>query len=142
VELSPRRLQVVHARHASHVPRHTRTGAVLSHDNYRPNEEKGATPGPLAGLFALWHQMDADVAKATLNYYLRLAPGYIGSPMLSALYGVWAAWAGNRRLSARLLDEGYGQLHRGRFLQALEQDPIKQPENPPAGPFLRTSADS
>ena len=30
--------------------------------------------------------------------------------MLSALYGVWAAVAGNRSLSARLVEDGYGRF--------------------------------
>ena len=64
------------------VPQHSRTGALISHDGYHPNEEKGATPGPLAGLFPLWYPLEPEVAASTLDYYLDLAPGYIGSPML------------------------------------------------------------
>jgi len=118
------------------VPHHSRTRAVMSHDDFRPNEEKGATPGPLAGIFPIWHPLAPDVAQATLDYYLRLAPGYIGSPMLSALYGVWACWSGDRRLALKLYEQGYAEMHRGRFLQALEQHPILYPDNPPAGPFF------
>ena len=56
--------------------------------------------------------------------------------MLSALYGVWAAYAGDPSLSARLLDEGYGQFCVGRFLQTLEYRPDVFPEQPRAGPFF------
>lgn len=118
------------------VPSHWRTGAILSHDGYHPNEEKGATPGPLAALFPLWHPVPPEVARATLDYYLRLAPRYIGSAMLSPLYGVWAAWAGDRALSARLYEEGYARLVGERFLQTLEQAPEIEPDKPSSGPFF------
>jgi trehalose/maltose hydrolase-like predicted phosphorylase len=118
------------------LPRHSRHGAVLSHDGFHPNEEKGATPGPLAGLFPLWHELDPETEPATLEYYLRLAPDYIGSAMLSPLYGVWAAWAGDRALSARLYDEGYARLVADRFLQTLEQAPELEPDKPDSGPFF------
>jgi trehalose/maltose hydrolase-like predicted phosphorylase len=117
-------------------PRNSRTGALTSHEGYHPNEEKGATPGPLAGLFPLWYDVEPDVARATLEYYLDLKEGYIGSPMLSAFYGVWAAWAGDRALAARLYEEGYAELVGGRFLQTLEQSPTRYPEKPRAGPFF------
>jgi hypothetical protein len=114
----------------------TETGAILSHDGYHPLEEKGATPGPLAALFPVWWDMPPDVERATLDYYLGKAEGYIGSPMLSALYGVWAAWRGDRRLALRLYEEGYAELVGPRFLQTLEQSPTRYPEKPPSGPFF------
>lgn len=113
-----------------------RTGAIMAHDGFNPREQKGATPGPLAGLFPLWHPLDPDTERATLAYYLSLAPGYVGSPMLSPLYGVWASWAGDRDLAARLYDEGYAELTGGRFLQTLEQSPARFPEKPRSGPFF------
>jgi trehalose/maltose hydrolase-like predicted phosphorylase len=114
----------------------SRNGAVMSHDGYHPNEEKGATPGPLFGLFPFWYELDRATEQATLAYYIQQAPGYIGSPMLSPLYGVWAAWAGDRRGSERLLREGYADLITGRFLQTLEQTPAREPKKPKAGPFF------
>ncbi len=118
------------------VPTDASARHIVSHDAWRANEEKGSTPGPLAGLFPFWHEVPPAVERRTLQRYLRLADDYVGSPMLSALYGVWACWAGERELAARLLDEGYAQMHVGRFLQQLEQRPDREPDKPRAGPFF------
>lgn len=114
-----------------------RDGNILvSHDGYRVNEEKGATPDPLMAFFPLWRELGPEVERATLDFYLSMAKDYVGAPMLSALYGVWAAWSGDRALSARLLDEGYAQFISGRFDQTLEYRKDVFPEQPPAGPFF------
>jgi trehalose/maltose hydrolase-like predicted phosphorylase len=110
--------------------------AIVSHDAWRVNEEKGATPDPLMGVFPLDVGLAAKVEAATLETFLPLAQDYIGSPMLSALYGVWAARAGDRALALKLLDEGYGRFAHGRFLQTLEYRPDRFPEQPVAGPFF------
>jgi trehalose/maltose hydrolase-like predicted phosphorylase len=109
---------------------------IISHDGWRSTESKGATPSPLAGLFPFWYPADQTLEAATLSRYLELAPEYIGSPMLSALYGVWAAWCGDRDLSLRLLDDGYARFSAGRFDQILEARPDTQPDLPRAGPFF------
>jgi hypothetical protein len=87
------------------------------------------------GVFPLG-MLQGPVATATLDYYLARAQDYIGSPMLSAFYGVWAARRGDRKRALKLLDEGYGQFVTGRFLQTLEYRPDKFPEQPQAGPFF------
>ena len=114
----------------------TRGKVVISHDAFRLDEEKAATPDPLMGIFPLGCNFDDETKKATLAFYLRIAKRYIGSPMLSSLYGVWAARSGNRRLSLELLDRGYGDFCTGRFLQTLEYRKDVFPEQPPAGPFF------
>jgi trehalose/maltose hydrolase-like predicted phosphorylase len=109
---------------------------VISHDAFRVDEEKAATPDPLMGVFPLGFNFDHETERATLSYYLKLAKPYIGSPMLSALYGVWAARSGNRQLSLDLLERGYGRFCKGRFMQTLEYREDVFPEQPPAGPFF------
>ena len=111
-------------------------GALRSHDGYRDDEEKGATPDPLMGLFPLGLELSPELERATLALYLGKAGDYLGSPMLSALYGVWAARAGDRKLAGRMLDEGYAAFMAGRFLQTLEYRPDRFPEQPMAGPFF------
>jgi hypothetical protein len=110
--------------------------AIVSDDGWRSNEEKGATPDPLMGIFPLGYPMSPEVEAATLSIGLDLADAYVGSPMLSAFYGVWAARTGDRALAARLLDAGYARFSHGRFLQTLEYRADRFPEQPRAGPFF------
>ena len=114
----------------------TQGHVIVSHDGFKPDEEKGGTPDPLMGIFPLGYGMAPEVELSTLNFYLGLREGYIGSPMLSALYGVWAAYAGDRALSAKLMDEGYSQFCAGRFMQTLEYRTDVFPDQPRAGPFF------
>ena len=116
------------------VPR--RGKVVVSHDGYRRDEEKGATPDPLMGVWPFGYPLDEAAEQATLQFYLDQAGDYIGSPMLSALYGAWAARTGNRRRALKLLDEGYAQFTVGRFSQTLEYRRDKFPEQPVAAPFF------
>ena len=117
------------------IPR--REHVIVSHDEYRSNEEKGATPDPLMGVFPLGFEMTPEVEAATLKFYLGRRKKYLGSPMLSALYGVWAAYAGDRALSAKLMEEGYGRFCVGRFCQTLEYRADVFPQQPRCRPFLR-----
>jgi trehalose/maltose hydrolase-like predicted phosphorylase len=113
-----------------------RDKVIVSHDGYRKTEEKGATPDPLMGVWPFGYRLSAEEEKATLDFYLAQADPYVGSPMLSALYGAWATRAGDRDLALRLLDEGYGKFESGRFSQILEYRPDRFPEQPRAGPFF------
>ena len=121
---------------AEHIILPRRGKAVVSHDAFRIDEEKGATPDPLMGLWPVGYPLDPAAEKATLDLYLAHADAYIGSPMLSALYGVWAARAGDRMAALRLLDEGYGAFSHDRFAQTLEYRRDRFPEQPMAGPFF------
>jgi hypothetical protein len=109
---------------------------VVSHDGFRSTEEKGGTPDPLMGIFPLGYPLAVDVQEATLKYYLALASDYLGSPMLSALYGVWAAYSGDREGAAKMMQDGYGRFCVDRFLQTLEYREDVFPEQPRAGPFF------
>ena len=115
-------------------------GAIAAHDGYRVTEEKGATPSPLMGLFPYGYPVDSETEARTLAFYLDQWPDYVGSPMLAALYGAWAAMAGDRDLALKLLDEGYGQYVIGRFDQTLEYRLDKMPGGAAAGPFFANIA--
>ena len=111
-------------------------GVIASHDGYRSSEEKGATPSPLMGFFPFWADVDEETRRRTLAFYLGLWRDYVGSPMLPALYGAWAAWAGDRDLSLKLLEEGYGLYQYGRFQQTLEYRLDLPSEGVATGPFF------
>lgn len=110
-------------------------GAIASHADFRIDEPKGATPGPLMAIFPYWAEMDEDTRDRTLDFYLRHWRDYVGSPMLAAFYGTWAAWTGDRDLSLTLFEEGYAKYVMGRFDQTLEFRLDKLP-GVASGPFF------
>jgi hypothetical protein len=118
------------------LPRDSRTGSIRSHDGHRMTETKGPTPDPLAGFFPLGYVADPGVERATIDAYLNVAERYLGSPMLSALYGVWAAWTGDRKRSLELFERGFRRFTSERFLQTLEYDFAVFPNEGRAGPFF------
>lgn len=90
------------------IPRDPRTGAIVNHDGYLPDEPLGETPEAAAAFFPLGYRDGPDVEAATLRYALRhQVPRYVGTPMFSSLLGVHAAWLGRRKQSAELFDRGY-----------------------------------
>jgi trehalose/maltose hydrolase-like predicted phosphorylase len=111
-------------------------GAIADHEGYRTDEEQGAAPSPLLGFFPYWADTPEPTLRKTLDLYLGLWRGFVGAPMMPALYGVWAAWAGDRALSLKLLEEGYGAYQTGRFAQTLEYRLDKFGEGVASGPFF------
>jgi Glycosyl hydrolase family 65 central catalytic domain len=113
---------------------------IITHDGFDGTEEKAATPEPPAGLTLYGYPVEEAVERATLEHYLDLADDYLGSPMLSALYGVWAARLGDRRRAAALFDEGFAKFVSPRFMNIHEYRQDKFPEQPVAGPFVANLA--
>ena len=108
---------------------------IRDHDGYRADEDKSATPSALAGLLLFGHPVLPEVASATRRYYLNRADEYAGSPMLSALLGVFAAHEGDRQRSANLFEEGYAKFCSDRFANVHEYRADRFPDEPVAGPF-------
>jgi trehalose/maltose hydrolase-like predicted phosphorylase len=111
-------------------------GALATHDGFRIDEPKGATPSPLAGLFPLDHPLTADQRRQTLELFLGRWRDYVGSPMLPALYSVWATMAGDPDLALELFDKGYADYDCPRFHQCLEYRPDHPDSKVRAGPFF------
>lgn len=111
-------------------------GTIVSHDDFRINEPKGATPSPLAGLFPYDYPATETERRRTLSFYLDPWRDYVGSPMLPALYPVWAAMNGDRDLALKLFEEGYAAYDHPRFHQCLEYRLDKVENSVAAGPFF------
>ncbi len=118
------------------VPRDRRSGAIVNHDGFRLDEPLGETPEAAAAFFPLGYRDRREVEAATLRYALRhQAPRFVGTPMLSAVLGVHAAWVGRRKLAAELFERGYA---------AFFDDPFDAPDEyealdsrfPQASPML------
>jgi len=111
-------------------------GVIPTHDGFRINEPKGATPSPLAGLFPYDFTPPDRVRRATLDFFLEHWKEYVGAPMLPALYTTWAAMAGDRALALKLFEEGYVAYDKGRFHQCLEYRSDHPDSAVDAGPFF------
>ena len=118
-----------------YIPLDRRTKVIKNHDGYRAGEEKGETPEAPAGLFPFSYEVPRDVEQATLRFYLELADRYVGSPMLSAVLGVYAAWVGDRERSLELFERGYADFVVDPFRITTEYSPSVFPDQPLAGPF-------
>ena len=117
------------------VPR--RGDVVLNHDRFTPEEGgvTGATPEVLAALFPIGYCLDAKSERATIEFYLDRVDPYLGYPMLSPLLGVHAAWLGDRRRAADLLEKGYAEFINAPFTETDEFSRTRHPDRPRVGPF-------
>lgn len=115
---------------------------ILNHegDISKEKESERATPEALAGLFPVGYRVEKQIEKATLAYYLPLAEKYyVGAPMLSPFFGVYAARLGDRDLSARLFERGYADFVFDPFCMTEEiglHSPTRPPDRPLVGPFI------
>jgi hypothetical protein len=78
---------------------------ILKHDTYAYTGGM-CVPETLGGYFPFTYRHSPEVDAATCRYHLNLAETYLGMPMFSALFGVWAARAGERSLSRRFFETG------------------------------------
>lgn len=117
-----------------------RDEAVVSHDGYRRDEEKGATSDPLMGVFPFNYVLSPAEEAATLQFYLGLADSYVGSPMLSALYGFGRPAPGIARLLYACLSRVTGNSYRGASYRPLSIAPTGSPNSRAPVPSLPISA--
>lgn len=81
------------------------THVMLKHDAYR-YEGGMCVPETMGGFFPFTYSHSPAVDKATAQYHLKLAESYLGMPMFSALYAVWACREGERDLARRFFELG------------------------------------
>jgi hypothetical protein len=113
-------------------------GLILNHDDFTPAEGglAGATPEALGGLFPFGYEVAPGVEEKTIRFYLGRVEPYLGSPMFCAPLGVFAAWIGERGLSARLFEAGYSDYVNEPWLDANEFSVVRHPDRPVVGPMF------
>jgi protein-glucosylgalactosylhydroxylysine glucosidase len=116
-----------------------REQVIVSHDGYRSNEEKGATPDPLMGVFPLAFEMTSEIEAATLKFYLGRSEEVSGqSHALSAVRSLGGLCG--RLCSVRKANGGrVGRFCVGRFCQTLEYRADVFPQLPVQALSSRTS---
>jgi hypothetical protein len=118
------------------VPVDPRTGILSNHDGYRLDEEKGGTPEGAAAIFPLGWPAPPELEATTFRFAIeKQAPAYLGTPMMSALFGVWAARIGERDAAMDLLERGYGGFVDDPFL-AADEFPAHEKGKPIANPMF------
>jgi hypothetical protein len=113
------------------------TSRVLrNHDGYEIDEPKGGTP---EGAGAIWPQgwpAPEDVERATYRFAVeQQAPRYVGTPMMSTLFPVWAARLGRREAAMDLLERGYAAFVDDPFLGPDEFVSVER-SKPQANPMF------
>jgi hypothetical protein len=113
-------------------------GVIRNHDAFTPREtgEVGATPEALAGFFPGGYRCDDKLKQDTIRFYLSRVDSYIGSPMLSAPLGVYAAWVGDRKRSATLFEQGYAEFINQPFRETNETSNTRMPDKPRCSPLF------
>jgi hypothetical protein len=88
-----------------YLPIDPQTKCLLKHDGY---EYQGGMCGPetLNVFWPLGYQAEPAVEAATYRFYLDRAHTYLGMPMHSSFFTVWAAQRGERKLARELLTAG------------------------------------
>jgi trehalose/maltose hydrolase-like predicted phosphorylase len=117
------------------VPLDRRGGIIRNYDGHRATDEKGDTPDAAAALFLFGYEVTARVEQATYRRAIELSSGYVGSPMLSALLGIFAARVGEREQALELFERGYAEFVLEPFAATDEYSPRVFPDQERAGPF-------
>jgi hypothetical protein len=113
-----------------------RRRVILNHTGATLDEPKGATPEGAAGLFPVGFRAPRPVEQATYRYAVeRQAPGYVGTPMLSAVMPVFATRIGDRTAARDLLERGYGAFIDAPYLEP-DEFPADRTDAPRAAPMF------
>jgi hypothetical protein len=110
-------------------------GWVRNHSKGTLREKQGGAPEAAAGFFPVGYEAAGDLEQHTYRYATRSqAPKFVGMPMLSSLFPVFAARSGDRRASRRLLEDGYAALLQPPFSE-IDEFPAQQ-DKPRASPMF------
>jgi trehalose/maltose hydrolase-like predicted phosphorylase len=87
------------------LPVDSATQVILKHDAYAYAGGM-CVPETMGGYFPFTYSHSPAVDQATARYHLDLAHTYLGMPMFSSLFGVWAARMGERALARQFFAAG------------------------------------
>jgi hypothetical protein len=113
-------------------------GYIKNHDRYDPADRGtvAATPEALAGFFPWDYRVDPALERRTIEFYLGRAGEFVGSPMLSGLLGVYAAWIGDRAAALDWFQRGYADFIEEPYRETNEFSRVRYPDKPRVGPFM------
>ena len=117
------------------LPLDRRTNVLRNYDGHRASDEKGETPEAAAALLLFDFEITDAIERATFRRAVELADRYVGSPMLSALLGVFAARIGDPGRSLELFERGYADFVLEPYTTTDEYSPAAYPDQTRAGPF-------
>jgi len=83
---------------------------LLQYDGFRYRDGEIVCPDSLFAFFPHDLEVPPGVKEATLRHYLEWGRAALGYPMHSPLQGVWAAMTGDRALSGRRFEMGFGDF--------------------------------
>ena len=124
------------------VPLDRRSGIIRNYDGHRASDEKGETPEAAAALFLFGYNTTPRIEEATYRRAIEFSAAYVGSPMLSALLGVFAARVGDHERALELFERGYGDFVLEPFAATDEYSPRCLPTSSAPAPSPRISAGS
>ncbi len=87
------------------IPIDAETRILLKHDKYDLGENQACTDAMML-TFPFEFPLDDDVREATVRYNIQHAHTYLGMPMNSANFSVWACRAGEREKAIEFLEAG------------------------------------
>jgi trehalose/maltose hydrolase-like predicted phosphorylase len=120
------------------IPIDPRRHVIRNHDAFTVREkgDVGGTPEALAGFFPGGYRCEDRLMQDTVRFYLSRLDPYVGSPMLSAPLGVYAAWIGDRKRSASLFEQGYAEFVNEPFRETNETSNTRMPDKPRCSPLF------
>jgi len=105
------------------IPIDPQTKIIRKNDSYEPANH--ACTDTMMLTFPFGYPLDPAVHAATVRFNLEHAHTYLGAPMNSADFAVWAARAGERALALEFLERGTADRLVEPFLQMLEYTPAR-----------------
>jgi len=103
------------------IPIDPQTRIVRKNDSYQPAED--ACPDTMMLTFPFNYPLDPAVREATVRFNLAHAHTYLGMPMNSANFAVWAGRAGERAMALEFLERGMADRLVEPYLQLIETAP-------------------